>query len=166
MAGKTTTTATVAATERRIALCHPCVAGRSQTGHARRDSSVTPASWARLNARTSTLFWSQIRTPPSWPAFANLVWAQSLWAGVEKLIEPARTLNLQVARLIDPNLGAAMAEAALTWTLYLHRRIPDYAAAQRRQRWQALPWQPAESCRVTVLGMGELGRQSAARLAG
>jgi len=104
--------------------------------------------------------------PP--PAFLdklpNLVWLQSLWAGVERLIEPARARNLHVVRLIDPELARAMSEAALAWTLYLHRLMPQYAQQQRDQHWQSLPWRRAQDTRVTVLGLGELGSACASRL--
>lgn len=95
----------------------------------------------------------------------NLVWLQSLWAGVEQLIAPARAKQLQLVRLIDPELTRAMAEAALAWTLYLHRLMPEYAQQQRQQHWQPLPWRRANDCRVTVLGLGKLGRACAERLA-
>jgi len=94
----------------------------------------------------------------------NLVWLQSLWAGVEQLIEPARARNLHVVRLIDPELGRAMSEAALAWTLYLHRLMPQYAQQQHEQRWQSLPWRRAQDTRVTVFGLGELGSVCAHRL--
>ena len=94
----------------------------------------------------------------------NLVWLQSLWAGVEQLIAPARARQLQIVRLVDPELTRAMAEAALAWTLYLHRQMPEYAELQRNRQWQALPWRSASECRVTVLGLGELGRACAERL--
>ncbi len=94
----------------------------------------------------------------------NLVWLQSLWAGVEQLIEPARARNLHVVRLIDPELSQAMSEAALAWTLYLHRRMPQYAQQQRNQYWQTLPWRRTQDTRITVLGLGKLGSACASRL--
>jgi len=103
-------------------------------------------------------------TPEMLHRLPNLVWLQSLWAGVERLIEPARARKLQVVRLIDPELSRAMSEAALTWTLYLHRRMPHYAQQQREQNWQPLPWRRAMDTRVTVLGLGELGSACAHRL--
>lgn len=94
----------------------------------------------------------------------NLVWLQSLWAGVEALISPARERQLQLVRLVDPQLAHAMAEAALAWTLYLHRSMPDYARQQRNQQWQTLPWRHASDVQVTVLGLGKLGSACANRL--
>lgn len=95
----------------------------------------------------------------------NLVWLQSLWAGVEQLIAPARERKLHVVRLVDPELTSAMSEAALAWTFYIHRLIPKYAQQQRDKHWQALPFRRADNTRVTVLGLGVLGGACATRLA-
>lgn len=96
--------------------------------------------------------------------FPNLVWVQSLWAGVESLVMGLKQLqaenmlqNLQLVRLIDPQLAQTMAEAVLTWTLYLHRQIPEYIAQQRQKTWRQLQHASAQDTRVSVLGSGELG---------
>lgn len=105
--------------------------------------------------------------PEQLAKFSNLVWIHSLWAGVEALVdsfkslESAQTGQLQqvkLVRLIDPQLAQTMAEAALTWVLYLYRNIPEYAAQQRERIWRALPYEPIATIRVSVLGAGELGR--------
>jgi len=100
--------------------------------------------------------------------FPNLVWVQSLWAGVEALVpsisqhnkqrDPAK--QLQLVRLLDSQLADTMAEAVLAWTLYLHRNMPQYATQQRQKLWRQLPCATAQETRVTVLGTGELGLAS------
>jgi len=102
--------------------------------------------------------------------FTNLVWVQSLWAGVEAIVESFRAFNdtpngnknkkiqgVKLVRLIDPQLAHTMAEAVLAWTLYLHRNIPEYAAQQRQKIWQQISCPTAHNVRVSVLGAGELG---------
>ncbi|MEH6445565.1 MAG: glyoxylate/hydroxypyruvate reductase A [Oceanospirillaceae bacterium] len=96
--------------------------------------------------------------------FPNLVWVQSLWAGVEALVAAVKQLqaenmlpSLQLVRLVDPQLAQTMAEAVLTWTLYLHRQIPEYIAQQRQKKWLQLDQPKAQDTRVSVLGSGELG---------
>ena len=102
--------------------------------------------------------------------FPNLVWVQSLWAGVESLVEIFKQFNQQkqiqtkLVRLIDPQLADTMAEAVLTWTLYLHRNIPEYSAQQRNQIWKELPCKAAQHMRISILGAGELGQASMQRL--
>ncbi len=95
----------------------------------------------------------------------NLKWVQSLWAGVERLMAELPDADFDIVRLTDPQLAADMSEAALAWTLYLHRDMPAYRAQQERRIWQhhALPL-PAQRC-VGVLGLGKLGTVAAKRLA-
>jgi glyoxylate/hydroxypyruvate reductase A len=94
----------------------------------------------------------------------KLKWIQSLWAGVEKIIPLAKAQNLQLVRLVDPLLAESMAEAVLTACLMHHRHAFHYARAQRQQRWHPLPQLRASQKTVGILGLGELGRASAAVL--
>ena len=102
--------------------------------------------------------------------FPNLIWVQSLWAGVESLVDSFKEFNEQKAnetklvRLIDPHLADTMAEAVLTWTLYLHRNIPEYIAQQRNKIWKEIPCLASKNIRVSILGAGELGLASIQRL--
>ncbi len=97
--------------------------------------------------------------------YPNLVWVQSLWAGVESIVSSFRQVNqlrvgddLKLVRLIDPQLASTMAEAVLAWTLYLHRQMPEYAQQQRDKQWRQLQCPSADKVRVSVLGTGELGQ--------
>lgn len=95
----------------------------------------------------------------------NLEFVQSTWAGVEKIL-PIVPKGVAIARMIDPQLGATMAEAVLAWTLYLHRDMPTYARQQRARKWSPLDPVKAAHRRIGVLGLGELGAQAATTLAG
>ncbi len=120
-----------------------------------------------LNTAELALAELAIVTNPSRAALArlpNLKAAQSLWAGIDGLIEAAQSLGFELARLRDPQLSETMAEAALAWVLYLHRRMPEYRDQQQARRWQALPLVHAQDCRVGVLGLGTMGRVTAASL--
>ncbi|HEY9065924.1 MAG TPA: glyoxylate/hydroxypyruvate reductase A [Burkholderiaceae bacterium] len=91
---------------------------------------------------------------------------QSLWAGVDKLLaDPTVPRNVPLARMVDPAMNEAMAETALWAVLSLHRDHFAYARAQREQRWQPLPQRRADEVRVAVLGLGQMGRACARRLA-
>ncbi len=92
--------------------------------------------------------------------FPNLIWIQSLWAGVEKLMSEKSLQHIKIVRLIDPELAKTMAEAVVAWTLYLHRNMPEYALQQRNKQWQQLPYIAAKDIRVGVLGAGNLGLTS------
>jgi glyoxylate/hydroxypyruvate reductase A len=91
---------------------------------------------------------------------------QSLWAGVDRLLADATLpAGVPLARMVDPAMSRAMAEAACWAVLSLHRRAFDYAAQQRQSRWQPLPQRRADEIAVLVLGLGEMGRAAATQLA-
>jgi len=91
---------------------------------------------------------------------------QSLWAGVDRLLGDA-TLppGVPIARMVDPLMGAAMAETALWATLSLHRGFFAYARQQREGLWRELVQRRADEVGVLVLGQGRMGQAAAARIA-
>ena len=109
---------------------------------------------------------------------------QSLWAGVERLLADATLpANVPLARMVDPAMNDAMAQTALWAVLGLHRGFigrsvvadsgeraagaaaASYAAQQARAQWCAHPQRRADAVHVVVLGLGQMGRASAQRLA-
>ena len=91
----------------------------------------------------------------------SLVWVQSLWAGVERILRECPKQDLAIARMEDPQLARTMAEAVLAWTLYLHREMPLYARQQRDAEWEAHPLSLPQDITVGVLGLGALGASAA-----
>jgi glyoxylate/hydroxypyruvate reductase A len=104
-----------------------------------------------------------VANPPlgSLAGLPNLRWIQSLWAGVDRLVLDDTLPDVPVRRLIDPTLARAMAEAVAAAVLHLHRDFPLYAAQQRAGTWRQHPVRPAGERRVTILGLGEMGRAAA-----
>ncbi len=94
----------------------------------------------------------------------QLRWVHSVWAGVERLVADLCETPLKIVRLVDPHMAATMAEAALAWTLYLHRDMPAYARQQRDRIWRALPYVYPQNRTVSLLGLGSLGAASVQRL--
>lgn len=95
----------------------------------------------------------------------NLRFVQSLWAGVDGLLADGSVPDhLPLARLVDPNLATAMAEAVATHVLGLHRQLPTYRAQQAEAQWKPHHQPLAGECPVGILGMGEMGKASAAML--
>jgi len=96
----------------------------------------------------------------------RLRFVQSMWAGVDKLLrDPTLPDEVPLARMVDPAMNRAMAETALWAVLNLHRRFFDYLDQQRAKQWQPLPQRRANEVNVAVLGLGEMGRTTALRLA-
>ncbi|MEM1332007.1 MAG: glyoxylate/hydroxypyruvate reductase A [Actinomycetota bacterium] len=102
--------------------------------------------------------------PEQLDALPNLEWVQSTWAGVEAILAVVPE-HVEIARMVDPQLAHTMAEAVMTWTLYLHRDMPTYAQQQSARRWIEQPLVRTSDRRIGVLGLGALGTVAAARLA-
>jgi glyoxylate/hydroxypyruvate reductase A len=98
-------------------------------------------------------------------ALPALKWVHSMWAGVERMMNELSSPPFSIVRLIDPDLAKTMSEAVLAWTLFLHRDMPAYAKQQARQSWLQRSMVRAQDRRIGVLGLGELGKVSAQRLA-
>ena len=91
---------------------------------------------------------------------------QSLWAGVDKLLaDPTVPADVPLARMVDPAMNEAMAETALWAVLSLHRGFFAYVARQRAGLWRAHAQRGANEITVAVLGLGQMGRTAALRLA-
>lgn len=104
--------------------------------------------------------------PGALRGLANLRLIQSLWAGVDTLLRDTSVPpTVPIVRMVDPAMSAAMAETALWAVLSLHRGFFTYATQQRAQQWQVLPQRRANDIAVAVLGLGEMGRTVALRLA-
>jgi glyoxylate/hydroxypyruvate reductase A len=104
--------------------------------------------------------------PGSLRGLPQLRLIQSLWAGVDRLLlDPTLPPGVPIARMVDPAMNASMAETALWATLALHRGYFAYAQSQRQGLWQPRPQRRADSVRVLVLGLGQMGLSSARRIA-
>lgn len=103
--------------------------------------------------------------PAEVAALPGLVWVQSLWAGVERLVN-AFDRPLPIVRLVDREMARTMAEAVLAWTYYLQRDMPAYARQQRAGLWRPHPYRKPADTTVGLLGLGALGIAAAERLLG
>lgn len=94
----------------------------------------------------------------------NLKWIQSLWAGVEKLLQDLPNSSFKIVRMTDPQLANSMAESVLAWTLYLHKNMPLYLKQQKQKKWKQHIETLPEERNILVLGLGNLGEKSAKKL--
>lgn len=96
----------------------------------------------------------------------RLQFIQSLWAGVDRLMRDTTIPpGVPVARMVDPSMNDAMAQTALWAVLALHRGFFTYARQQREAQWIQHAQARADELSVAVLGLGEMGRTVATRLA-
>ena len=104
--------------------------------------------------------------PGSLGELPGLRFIQSLWAGVDRLLADASVpAQVPLARMVDPAMNETMAQTALWAVLALHRGFFGYAAQQRRAEWRAHLLRCADEVGVAVLGLGQMGRATAQRLA-
>jgi glyoxylate/hydroxypyruvate reductase len=103
--------------------------------------------------------------PGSLLGLPSLRLIQSLWAGVDRLLsDTTLPAGVPVARMVDPAMGATMAETALWATLALHRGFFVNARLQRDGVWRQQVQRPASAVHVSVLGVGQMGGAVAQRL--
>lgn len=95
--------------------------------------------------------------------YGNARLVQSLWAGVERIVTNP-TLTQPLARMVDPGLARGMTEFCTGWCLRAHLGMDAYAQDGVWRHDLSPPL--ADARRVTILGMGELGRSVAAMLGG
>ena len=86
----------------------------------------------------------------------GLKWAQSLWAGVEPLLDPAlrRDYVLTNARGV---FGGLMSEYVLGYLLAHERRILQMAEDQKNKRWNDSDTGTLRSKTIGLLGVGSIG---------
>jgi glyoxylate/hydroxypyruvate reductase len=94
----------------------------------------------------------------------NLKWIQSVWVGVEKLVESFKSERVKILRLVDPEMNRTMSEAVLSWVLYLHRDMHFYQVQQNKRVWKEADYIKPSKKIVSIIGLGELGSASAAKL--
>jgi glyoxylate/hydroxypyruvate reductase A len=102
-----------------------------------------------------------VAKPPagSLQGLPNLRLIQSLWAGVDRLLQDVTIpTDVPLARMVDPAMNTAMAQTALWAVLGLHRRFFDYAAQQHEAQWVQHPQLRADEVEVAVLGLGQMGQ--------
>jgi glyoxylate/hydroxypyruvate reductase A len=91
---------------------------------------------------------------------------QSLGMGVDHIfVDPDLPADVPVARLVDPDMVRQMSEYVIFAALRHHRRMDDYDANQRAGKWQGAGLRDTPEVRAGVLGLGEIGRDTARKLA-
>jgi glyoxylate/hydroxypyruvate reductase A len=103
--------------------------------------------------------------PGSLAGLPKLRLIQSLWAGVDRLLQdPSLPPAVPLARMVDPAMNEAMVQTALWAVLSLQRGFFALQAQQRAQLWRQPAQQRAADWQVLVLGQGELGGRVARAL--
>ncbi|MBH68251.1 MAG: glyoxylate/hydroxypyruvate reductase A [Rhodospirillaceae bacterium] len=90
----------------------------------------------------------------------------SLGQGVDHIFkEPNLPDGAEIMRLVDPWMAQAMSEWMLLNVLRFHRQGLEYEELEKQGKWHVLPPPETSECRVGILGLGELGRDTAKKFA-
>jgi glyoxylate/hydroxypyruvate reductase A len=125
---------------------------------------VTPATLADRAAVRYAIVW---RHPRGLLAeLPKLEAIFSLGAGVDHILSDPRLPDAPVARIVDADLTARMSEWVALHCLMHLRQTRRYERQQGERLWDDDDDQPAAGdVRVGILGLGELGRDAARKLA-
>ena len=96
--------------------------------------------------------------------FPNLKMVFSVGAGVDQLDFSKLPPDLPVVRMLEPGIAESMAEFVCMATLMPHRDMVSYLDQQRRRQWREIQVKPGARRRVGILGLGQLGQASLAKL--
>lgn len=98
--------------------------------------------------------------------FRNLQVIFSLGAGVDQLLKRDDISgDVRIVRLTDAGMAQQMTEYCLYGVLHYQREMDVYRRQQQMGQWLPRDARLARSLRVSVLGLGQLGRQVACDLA-
>ncbi|MBX3568200.1 MAG: glyoxylate/hydroxypyruvate reductase A [Rhizobiaceae bacterium] len=94
----------------------------------------------------------------------NLKAIFSVGAGVDHILADRTVPDVPIVRVVADNLTQYMTEYVVWRVLDHHRSGSAYRAQQKRKVWRELPQRPAQDVTVGIMGLGTLGRASAAAL--
>ncbi|TDV59710.1 glyoxylate/hydroxypyruvate reductase A [Pseudomonas sp. LP_7_YM] len=110
------------------------------------------------------LCWNPL--PGSLGALPKLQMIHSIAAGADQIFkDPSRPPGIPVCRIVDPDHRLGMVEYVLWGVLHYHRSFDQMLARQAQAIWDRPAQRPARDVRIGVMGLGELGREVAHRLA-
>ncbi|HVO03617.1 MAG TPA: glyoxylate/hydroxypyruvate reductase A [Candidatus Cybelea sp.] len=104
------------------------------------------------------------RMPGDLSVFRRAKAIQSTWAGVNHLLRGKFPPGVPIARMVDRALTANMVEYLVYFALDALRQGRTLRAAQRAQKWLELPHRWPRDFPIGILGLGTLGKATAAKL--
>jgi len=97
--------------------------------------------------------------------YRNLQILFSLSAGVDNLLKDPSLPNVPIVKLINANMRTLMAEYILFHAIGIRRNFFQLQSLQAQKKWIWFPLSPPiQTCKVTVLGLGRIGKYTAQML--
>jgi glyoxylate/hydroxypyruvate reductase len=98
--------------------------------------------------------------------YPNLKVIFSIGAGVDHIFsDPELPKHVPVCRIVDSDLTAQMSEYAIYGVLHYHRKMPGYVRGQQDRAWRKLGISDTTRSHVGVMGIGQIGGDTAKKLA-
>ncbi len=97
---------------------------------------------------------------------ANLKAVMSLGAGVDALLKHPKLPDRPIVRFVDADLTARMSDYVVAHVTMHQRLYTRFLRDQVARRWHQLYPPAARETQVGIMGLGELGRDAALKLAG
>jgi glyoxylate/hydroxypyruvate reductase A len=127
------------------------------------DLRVWPDRLGNLDDITYALAWRP--APNVLKSFRNLKAIFSLGAGVDAILADPTLPDVPIVRVVDPDMTMRMSEYVCLHVLMHHRQQRKLDLLQAERRWAPSPQWAASAVRVGIMGLGELGRDAAQKLA-
>lgn len=122
-------------------------------------------AWPEVNGGDIDIALVATHPPGTFAALPKIRLIQSMWMGVENIIDdPELPRRVPLARLIDPGMVNAMGETVIAHVLDWHRHLYCYRSFQKTKTWKRRRQYLPSDRTVGLLGLGELGRDVAAKL--
>lgn len=80
-------------------------------------------------------------------------------AGVDNILADPAWPPVPLCRVVDPAHARGMSEFVSWGVLHFHRQLDKVLANQARERWLRFDQPGPSSCRVGIMGLGEIGRR-------
>ncbi len=130
---------------------------------AARLTSMPVALWPKDEPDPAHVRYVAVWKPPPGllGTFPNLEVIFNLGAGVDALVADATLPDVPLVRVANSDLTKRMTEYVVLHVLMYHRKQRFFDAMQREKRWETPDQRAASAVRVGIMGLGELGRDSA-----
>ncbi len=136
-------------------------AERLAAGHSivyKANSDITPEDMREVSAVLGNLSLRHFADVP------KLEWVQLQTAGTDGYLKPGALPEDIVLTNATGAFGESIAEYVLGAVLLLKNHFHIYARAQREKRWQRIPVTNLKGSTVVLLGLGDIGRETAKRM--
>jgi glyoxylate/hydroxypyruvate reductase A len=97
--------------------------------------------------------------PGAVAAMPRLRLVHAIAAGVDNILSDPSRPQVPLCRVVDPSHARGMSEFVSWGVLHFHRQLDQVLANQRRETWFRFDQREPSTCRVGIMGLGEIGRR-------